>query len=96
MESFILKNIYFEPWVVEKVTASLNPCFALNPSEDQNSPVLEEGEVRQPDVHKGKGEVNFELHEQSRPVLLETPCADAILQENHKSPIGGTPSPSYA
>ena len=64
---------------MEKATASSNPFVVLSPSEDQNSPVLEEGEVRQSDVHKGEGEVNFELHEQSRPVLLETPCAYAIL-----------------
>ena len=40
---------------MEKVTASWNPLVVLSPSEDQNSPVLEEGEVQQSNVHKGEG-----------------------------------------
>ena len=52
--------------------------------------------MQQPDVHKCEGEVIFGTHEQSGPVLLETPCVDAILQEIHQSSTGGTSSPSYA
>ena len=52
--------------------------------------------MQQSDVHKGKGEVIFGIHEKYGLVPLETPCADAILQEIHKSPTGGTSSPSYA
>ena len=38
--------------------ASSNPFVVLSPSDDQNSPILEEGEVQQFEVHKEDGEVN--------------------------------------
>ena len=80
---------------MEKATASSNPFVVLSPSEDQNSPILEEGEVQQSDVYKGKGEVIFGIHEQSGTTTLEIPCIDANLHELHKSPTGVISSPSY-
>ena len=50
---------FYKPKAVEKATASSNPFVVLSPSEDQNSLVLEEGEVWQSDVHQGEGEENF-------------------------------------
>ena len=80
---------------MEKATASSNPFVVLSPFEHHNYPVLEEGEVQQSYVHKDEGEVNFGPQEHSGPVILEIPCADAILQELHKSPTCVTSSSSY-
>ena len=40
------------------VTSSSNPFLVLSPSVDQISPILEEGELQQFEVHKENGEVN--------------------------------------
>ena len=85
----------FKPQVVEKVTTSSNPFVVLCPFEYQNSPVLEEGEVQQSDVHIDESEVNIGSQEQFGPILFEIPCANAILQEIHKSPSSAISSPSY-
>ena len=55
---------------MEKVYASSNPFVVLCPSEDQNSPVLEEGEVQQSYVHINEGEVNIMSQSQYGPVLF--------------------------
>ena len=72
MESFLLKY-------------SSNPFVVLSPIEDHNSPILEEGEVQQSNVHLEEVEVNLGPQEQADLVILETPCAKAYLQELHNS-----------
>ena len=77
------------------VIASSNPFVVLIPSDDQKTLILEEGELQQPEFHKDDGEVNRGSQE-TKPIFLETPSVDAIMQDIHKSPVGTISSPSYA
>ena len=94
--TILVEKRIFKPRAAEKVTVSSKPFVVLRPYEDQNPPVLEEGEVQQLDVHREEGEVNSRPQEQSGTSILEIPCAYAILQEIHNSPTGVISSPSYA
>ena len=40
------------------VVSSSKPFLVISPSEDHNTPILEEGELQQPEVHKDDSEVN--------------------------------------
>ena len=68
----------FKSQVVGNASTSSNPFVVLSPSDDQNSPILEEGEVQQFEVHKEDGEVNRGPQE-DEPLFLETPSVDAIM-----------------
>ena len=82
--------------VVEKVEVLSNPFIALCPLDDQTPPTLKEGEVQHSNMLLVEGEVTIGPQEYLGHVLFEIPCADPILQEIHKSPLGSTTSPSYA
>ena len=45
--AILVEKIFFKPQVVEKATVFSNPFVVLSPSEEHNSPILEEGEVEQ-------------------------------------------------
>ena len=68
----------------------------LSPSDDQNSPALEEGELQQSEIQKGYGDVNLGSQEQSEPVIIETTSADTIMQDPLNSLVGVASFPSYA
>ena len=93
--SIPIEKKYLKSQVVGNASASSNPFVVLIPSDNHNSPVLEKGEVQHSKVQKEYGDVNLGSREHIEPVILETPSADAILQDLRNSPIGATPSPSY-
>ena len=96
MESFLLRKYFLNLRLLKKLPVLHILFVVLSPFEDQNSLVVEEGELQQSDVHKEEGEVNYGPQEQSGTIILEIPCTYAILQELHNSPTGVTSSPSYA
>ena len=75
-------------------------------SVEDNSIVLEEGEVQASEEQIEEGEVHLVSVENSEPVLLEIPMLESIMQETPmedsimleplNSPVGDTSPPFYA
>ena len=76
--SLPIEKKYLNPQPEGIVTSSSIPFLALSPSMDQISPILEEGELQQFEVHKENGEVNRGSQE-TIPILLESPRVDVNM-----------------
>ena len=82
-----------KPQAIENPTIPSNHFVVLSSLE---APIVEEGELQQFKEWYVEPEVNTRPMDQSRVANSKLPSVGESLQQNHPSPNGANPSPSYA